>query len=321
MLMLVRSLLLGALAFAMARPYFSREAEGVAGASESGGTTVLVLDASWPMAAEVDGEPLFDRARLLGGRVLDALGSTGQAALAVAGDKVIVPIAEPTADLGAVRAALDQTKRSRQAHGSLADAVTRAYEVLSPPPPPWGVAAWSCSRPRPGPRAPLPQPPPNSDIQLLPVDAAEAAQRWTTAAIVDVALRPAPEVGQGMWRVDARVANFGATEPWSACPCTWRSTARSAVRGFVTLAPGESAVKSFNADVGEARGRRAQAAVVLENGRPGDGRPRGLLAAPRAAPAPAGGERGPPPDAAARRALLPGARGGPGHARSAPGSK
>ena len=43
MLMLVRSLLLGALAFAMARPYFSREAEGVAGASESGGTTVLVV--------------------------------------------------------------------------------------------------------------------------------------------------------------------------------------------------------------------------------------------------------------------------------------
>ena len=36
----------------------------------------------------------FERARLLGGRVLDALGASGQAAVAIAGDKVVVPLAE-----------------------------------------------------------------------------------------------------------------------------------------------------------------------------------------------------------------------------------
>ncbi len=259
MLMLVRSLLLGALAFAMARPYFSREAEGVAGASESGGTTVLVLDASWPMAAEVDGEPLFDRARLLGGRVLDALGSTGQAALAVAGDKVIVPIAEPTADLGAVRARLDEAKPS-SAYGTMGDAVTRAYEVLAAAPPVGGRRVVVLTTPA-GATSPLPQPPAGSDIQLLPIDAAEG-RAVANRSIVDVALRPAPDVGQGMWRIDARVANYG-TEPVERLPVHLEIQGEVAVRGFVTLAPGESAVKTFNAEVpGDAP---AQAAVVLES--------------------------------------------------------
>lgn len=261
LLMLVRSLLLAALAFAMARPYFSREVEGVAAAAESGGTTVLVLDASWPMAFDFEGERLFDRARLQGGRLLDALGGTGQAALVVAGAKVTAPVAEPTADLGAVRAALDQTTLS-QAHGSLADAVTRAYEVLSTAAPAGGRRVVVLTTPA-GAAAPLPQPPPNSGIALLPVDAAGGAA-LDNRAIVDVALRPAPEVGQGMWRVDARVANFGATAV-ERLPIHLEVDGEVRVRGFVTLAPGESAVKSFNADVGEATAGAVPAAVVLES--------------------------------------------------------
>ena len=258
LLMLVRSLLLGAVAFAMARPYFSHEAEGVAGASESGGTTVLVLDATWPMAAEIDGEPLFDRARLLGGRILDALGSTGQAGLTVAGDKATAPVPEPTADLTTVRARLDEAKPSA-AYGSLGDAVTRAYEVLATAPPAGGRRVVVLTTPAAASSA-LPQPPPGSGITLVPIDAAEG-KAIANRSLVGVSLRPAPEVGQGMWRVEARVTNF-SDEAVERLPVHLEIEGEVKVRGFVTLRPGETAVKTFNAEVpGDAA---VKAAVVLE---------------------------------------------------------
>lgn len=259
LLMAVRSILLGSVAFAMARPYVSHDVEGVAGATASGGTTILVIDATWPMAYLLDGETLLDRARLQAGRVLDALGGTGQAALAVAGEKAVVPLGAATADLAQVRSRLDEI-RVTDAFGTVPDAVTRAYELLAEAPAVGGrrVVVLTTAA---GATAALPQPPSGSGIALLPVDVAEGKAR-ENRGIVEVAPRPAPEVGQGVWRVDARVTNFGATAV-ERLPIHLEIDGEVKVRGFLTLGPGESAMKTFNAEV--AGDASAKAAVVLEH--------------------------------------------------------
>lgn len=258
LLMLVRSLLLGLVAFAMARPYVSHEVEGVAGASESGGTTILVVDAAWPMGFVLDGESLLDRARLQGGRILDALGASGMSALVVAGEKVVAPIGAPTADLGQIRGHLDEVKVSH-GFGTLDEAVTRAYELLAEAPPQGGrrVAVLTTAA---GATRALPRPPDGSGIALLPIDVA-GGKAEGNRALIEVSPRPAPDVGQGVWRVDARIANYGAA-PVERLPVHLEIDGEVKVRGFVTLGPGESTVKTFNAEVpGDAQ---ARAAVVLE---------------------------------------------------------
>ena len=100
----------------MARPFVSNLEDAVAPTGDGGGSTVIVIDASWPMAYELNGEALQDTARLKGGQVLDALGSTGQAAIVVAGDEVEAPLSEVTHDLAAVRRVLGHAFSTLRLH-------------------------------------------------------------------------------------------------------------------------------------------------------------------------------------------------------------
>jgi hypothetical protein len=246
LLMLTRSLLLGAIAFAVARPYLSRGADPQVAAMDAAGTTVVVVDATYPMQYVLDGESLLDRARLQAGRVLDALGSTGRAALAVAGEKVDVPIGEATGDLTAVRRALGEVQPSA-AWGTLPDAVARAYDLLAEQPAEGGrrVVVLTTAR---GAASDLPRPPPGEGpgaIELIPIDVAEG-KPVPNRALLDVTVKAAPEIGANQWRVDAHIANY-ADEAVDRLPVRLEVNGEPLVRGFVTLEPGQDAHKAFHA--------------------------------------------------------------------------
>ena len=239
LLMLCRSLLLLALAFSMSRPYLSNDALDTQADPLASGTSVVVIDATWPMAYVLDGESLLDRARLMAQRVFDGSGSLS--ALVVAGSKVEVPMAEPTADAAPLRAHLDALKVSPHL-GTVPDAVSRAFEVISGAPAvgrrriivlttPAVIAAG------------LPNPPAGSGLEVVAVDVSRGAP-LPNRAITQVDIRPAPEAGAGAWRVDARVSNL-SDEPVDRLPLSLEVDGQIAVRGFASLGPGASVKKTF----------------------------------------------------------------------------
>lgn len=258
MLMLVRSLLLALLAFAVARPFLRRADDPASVAADAGGTTVVVLDASYAMGYLLEGERLMDRARFLAESLLDD--GNGMGALVVAGDRISTPFAEPTGDLAAVRRALADIPVGYRSD-RLTDGVARAYEVLADAPPgPRRVVVLTTAA---GAASDLPRPPPETGagaIALVPVDVAEG-RPTPNRAVVGVTLKPAPEVGVGQWRVDARVANF-APDAVDRLPVHVEIDGAVAVRGFLSLAPGEEGLKTFYV---RADGKQATpAAVVIE---------------------------------------------------------
>ena len=258
MLMAVRSLLLALLAFAVARPYL-RHVEDAAGAGVSGdGTTVFVLDATWPMGYVIDGESLLDQARLQAGHILDQV--RGRAAVVVAGGRAEVPIGEVTGDLASVRRVLGEAELSPRI-GTLPEAVARGYELLVDVPGARRVVVLTTPA---GAASQLPPPPPARDgegaIGLVPVDVAEG-RPLPNRAVLDLALRPSPELGAGSWRVDARVGNFSSTAV-ERLPLHLEVDGEVRVRGFLDIAAGAQATKTFHV---RTRGAEATpAAVVLE---------------------------------------------------------
>lgn len=262
LLMLIRSLLMGLLAFALARPYLSRDEDALAAAGQGGGATVLVVDASYPMAYSLGGERLIDKARFKGGQVLDALGSAGQASVIVAGDSVESPVGEVTHDLQAIRRVLDGLEPGHRV-GTLADGVSRAYDLLEEAPEGQGrrVVVLTTAA---GAASALPKPPPavsgQPGVELFPLDVAEGAPT-PNRAVIDLEVKPAPELGVGQWRVDTRVANYSA-EAVERLPIRLDLDGKPAVRGFLTLPPGAQKTKTFHV---RASGDVAvKAEVVLE---------------------------------------------------------
>ncbi len=257
LLMAVRSTLLALLAFAVARPYLRPEVEASMAGGGGDGAVVVVLDATWPMAAKLDGEPLIDKARFAAVDLLRQ--AAGLAALTVAGDRVEVPIGELTGDLDAVRRAVEATKLSPR-FGTLPEAVARAYELLVDVPGPKRVVVLTTAA---GAVSNLPQPPAGGEsggITLVPYDVARGAP-IPNRAILEVELRPAPELGSGSWRVDARVANYSEA-PVKRLPMHLEVDGDVQVRGFLDLPAGGEATKTFYTRV--EREAATQAAVALE---------------------------------------------------------
>lgn len=274
LLMLVRSLLLALLAFALARPFLARDDAPAALAGDGGGATVVVIDAGYPMRYRHEGETLLDRARFQAEAVL--ADGAGLAALVVAGDRVLVPIDELTGDLASVRRELGRVEPGYRT-GALPEAVARAYELLADQPGERRVVVLTTPA---GAASDLPAPPPGEGRPvLLPVDVSGGAP-VPNRAITAVTLRPAPEVGATHWRVDARVHN-AADAPVERLPVDLEIDGQIKVRGFLSLGPGEEATKTFYAPVDA--DAAVPAAVVLEaDALPvDDRRPFWLRAAPR----------------------------------------
>ncbi|MCA9540930.1 MAG: BatA domain-containing protein, partial [Myxococcales bacterium] len=262
LLMLTRSALLGVLAFALARPFLQRATDPTALAGDAGGATVVVIDATYPMGYVLDGESLLDRARF---RAEELLGDgAGLAALVVAGDEVAVPVGELTGELAAVRRPLGSLSVGHRL-GTLPEAVARGYELLADAP--TGVSRRVVVLTTPAGAASALPPPPTANgsaaIELAALDVSGGAP-LPNRAVTGVELQPAPEMGADTWRVDARVGNF-ANEAVERLPIHLEVDGVVRVRGFLTLAPGEEAIKTFYAPfAGDAA---APASVVIE----GDG--------------------------------------------------
>lgn len=243
LLMLVRSLLLALLAFAVARPFLRGTAESTAALDGAqGGTLVFVVDASWPLGYQVGGESLLDKARFKVENLLDQF--SGQAALVVAGDRVEAPVGEPTGDFAAIRKEIKDLQPGNRV-GSLPEAVARAYDLIDEAPPgPRRVIVLTTAA---GAASALPPPPPPTAgqpaVELIPVDVADGVP-VPNRAVLDVKLSPAPQLGAGQWRVDARVANF-ADEPVKRLPVHLEVDGKVQVRGFLDLGPGEEGTKTF----------------------------------------------------------------------------
>lgn len=258
LLMVVRSLLLGLLAFAVARPFLRSDAapaEAIEGATR--GTLVFVIDASYPMGYRVGDTRLIDRARFRVTNLLDQF--NGQAAIVIAGDRVEVPVGEPTRDYVAIRRAVEDLEPGQRV-GSLASAVARAYDLADEAGD--GERRVVVLTTAAGAASALPQPPEGGKdrIELLPIDVADGAP-VPNRAVLDVRLKPAPNLGAGQWRIDARIGNF-SDDAVSRLPLALEIDGRVVVRGFVDLPAGAETTKTFFARL-DAK-KATPAAITLE---------------------------------------------------------
>ena len=313
LLLVVRSLLLGLVAFALARPYVSHVESALAAASGSAGTTVVVIDASYPMHYQHNGESLLDLARFQAGQILDDLGAQGQAALVVAGHPVQVPVGEPTHDLDPIRKALEQIEAG-YGFGSLPEATARAYDLLTDQPAAGGLRVVVLTTAR-GAASTLPEPPSSPSgtaIDLIPVDVTDGAPS-PNRAVVSVRLRPAPELGAHQWRVDADIANLSDGEA-TRLPVWLEIDGETKVRGFITLRPGETRTKTFHARIDSDRAIQAQVVLEPDNLTIDDRRPFWLRPAPQIRVLAVNGDPHPTPYRDElfylERALAPGTEGG-----------
>jgi hypothetical protein len=261
LLMALRSALLALLAFALARPFMNNQDEALATAGDANTITVVVLDATYPMGYRLGDRTLLERARDQA-EILLSDGS-GLAGLVVAGDTVRAPADEVTGDLAAVRRALGDLAPGHTV-GTLPEAVARAYDILADSPQASSKRVVVLTSPR-GATSDLPPPPQGSaqPVELVPVDVAEGAPT-PNRAVVGVSLRPAPEVGAGQWRVDARVANF-SDESLERLPIHLEVGGVVKVRGFLNLGPGEEGTKTFHARLEEAQATPAAVGLEADN--------------------------------------------------------
>lgn len=257
LLMSLRSLLMAALAFALARPFFESAPTAASAAGGGATTTIVVLDATWPMGFKIEGETLLDRARFQADNLLSEL--SGRSGLVIAGHKVLVPMAEPTGAADTSRRYLEDVELSSR-FGTLPEAVSRAYEMLASEPGAGRVVVLTTAASA---ASALPQPPPATSgggIELVPVDVS-AGIDTPNRAVLDVQLRPAPQLGEGHWRVDARIGNYSA-EAVRRLPIWLEVDGKIAVRAFADIPPGGEVVKTFHARIDTRQA--ATAAVVIE---------------------------------------------------------
>lgn len=272
LLMVVRSVLLALLAFALARPFLAHEQSPTAITGESDGSTVVVVDAGYPMRWMLDGESLLDRARFQAEALLGDGG--GMAALVVAGDAIEVPIDELTGDLASVRREVGRIEPGRRP-AALAEAVARAYELLDDRPGEKRVVVLTTPA---GAVGDLPRPS-DEEVDLLPVDVSGGAP-VPNRAVTGVSLRPAPEVGASHWRIDARVLN-AADEAVARLPVHLEIDGAVKVRGFMNLEPGEEAIKTFYTPVETDAAVPARVVLAGDALAVDDSRPFWLRPAPR----------------------------------------
>ncbi len=241
MLMVLRSALLALIAVAVARPILDEDDSSQLVRSASNGATVVVVDAGFAMGYVLGDERLLDRARNQARELLR--GGVAKVALVVAGDAVNVPVAEATSDVVEIQKAIDEVALGHRAD-RLPEAVSRAYEILADEPPTLPRRVVVLTTPA-GATSALPPPPPSGGqpVELIPVDVS-GGRETPNCAVVDVSLRPAPEMGSGHWRIDAQVANYGSRRV-ERLPVSVGVETTTRLTGFVTLDPGAQTVKSF----------------------------------------------------------------------------
>lgn len=254
LLFTARTLLLAAVAAALARPRV--EAPGAAQAAEAQGprATAIVLDASGSMGFRPGGggRPLFERARA---DALEALRDLApeEPATAVVCDGTPPEAAPPGFDRGLVRRALEGAQ-VRAVHADLSACVAAAVRALSEARGQEGLgkrvvvasdlaaSAWRLDGP-----APLVEGPKGKVRPEVTVKDAARGEPMPNAAVTALAAEPDPGVGPRGYRFTATVANHAA-EPLRDVPLVLRTGAdgKIAIRAFVDVPAGGAARKTLS---------------------------------------------------------------------------
>lgn len=252
-----RTLLLAAIALAIARPRAERPGTAAAAVAEGPRATAIVLDASASMGYRRDGRTLFERAREDALETLRDLLSEEPATVVVCGSET--PAAEaPSFDRAALRRALETAElgtgyadltactaaalralAASEAQASMPKRLVVATDLTA--------AAWRLDAPAPvldGPDGPV-----RPEVKLL--DAARG-DALPNAAVGDLSVEPDPAVGPRGYRIGVALANHGG-EPLKdlsvqlkvaagADPGADLPQAKTAIRAFADV-PAGSAVK------------------------------------------------------------------------------
>jgi hypothetical protein len=254
LLLALRCLLIAAIAVALARP--SRRPKGALSAQAQGPqATAFVLDASLSMRYRVGSRTLFETARAEALSALDALGPDEPATVGICagpGGFAVAPAA-PSFDRIAARRLL-QSAQPTWLTSDLTACLDAAAKALGESPVAGkrilafsDLAAHSI---RLGAPPPLVPPPAGSNAppirpKVVLVDAARGSE-LPNAAIVSVAVRPAPTLGPRGYEIVATVAN-NSDAPLAGLPIALKIGQSTVTKGFVDAPARGTAKKTLSA--------------------------------------------------------------------------
>jgi len=262
LLLVVRTLAIAAVPFAMARPFAVTETGTAVVPAGTPTSVVLVVDDSMSMRWSDGGDSLLRRAVEEAQAVVAGLSEQDNAALVLAGAPPRALVAELTYDRRALQEALAAIRPTWR-RTDLAGAVTQAAGLLEASPlaaqrilllSDLQAAGFEPTR--------LPEP---GSPEVVVVDLAPEGG-GTNRAITDVKAERAAESGPDVWRFDVTVRASGA-DAGGEVPLSLMLNGASAARGFVGVEAGKPAHKVFRATLPE--GGVDNGRVVLE----GDGLP------------------------------------------------
>jgi Aerotolerance regulator N-terminal len=259
LLLALRCLLIAAIAVALARPSLQPKG-GVAAAPAGPQATALVLDASLSMRYRVGPASLFARAKSEALLALDRLGPDEPAIVGLCagpGGFLGGPLAAPSFDRVAQRRVLqaaqptylgsDLTTCLAQAARALGESPVAGKRIIA-----FGdLAAHSIRLDAPAPLVPPPAqangaaPSPSIRPSVVLVDAAEGKD-LPNAAVINIAVQPAPALGPRGYEVVATVANYSPVAA-AGLPLSLRIGSQTLAKGFVDVAAHGTAKKSLSA--------------------------------------------------------------------------
>ncbi len=254
LLFAARTLLLAAIALALARPRLQAPGQAAAAVPAGPRATAIVLDASGSMRYRLGGRALFETARADALGALAALSPEEPATAVLCG--MTPPGAEaPSFDRASVRRVLERAE-AEAGHCDLTACVAAAARALSDAKAQTSLgkrivvatdltaSAWRLDVPPPSVETPQGQVRPEVTV----LDAARGAP-LPNAAVLAVEAEPDPAAGPRGYRITAQLANHGK-EPVADAPLQLvigaGAEAKTAIRAFADIPPGGVARKQLS---------------------------------------------------------------------------
>lgn len=272
LLFTARTLLLAAVASAIARPRLEEPGAAAAAVPKGPAATAIVLDASGSMRYRLGGKPLFERARADALGALAALGPEEPATAVVCGSAPAAAEA-PSFDRAGVRRALERAE-AEAGHADLTACFAAAVRALSDATAQASLAkriviatdlaatAWRLDAPPAA--AETPQGRVRPEVAVL--DAARGAP-LPNVAVVGLEAEPDPAAGPRGYRITAQLVNH-AKEPVKDAPLQLvvgtGKDARTAIRAFADVPAGGATRKQLSYAF-PAGGAAALAALLPED--------------------------------------------------------
>ena len=255
-LMLVRCLFVFFLVTALARPIFTSEADQAGISSIDGGNVILVLDGSYPMGYMLDGESLLTHAKIMAGNVIDQ--PNIRVGVVLAEFKPRAPFSGLTGDISAVQKELAKLEVGQYGR-RLESATSLAYSLAADRKGSTSTSVIVLSTPA-GLETLPPVPKALKGVQLIRLDVSKG-RALPNRSILEVLVKPAPQMGSGHWEIGVRVGNFGEQDA-TAIPIHLELDDRNIVNGFLDIPKQAEATKTFY--VALERERTGKANVIIK---------------------------------------------------------